>query len=158
MGFALFVIFVIWPVLEIVMLVLVADQIGWGWALLGLVGLSLLGVLVIRGTFRAGRDIANSTVGTVGPIRQKLAPTTCGPWQANRRRGISTAGRHPAGDPWLRHRGRGSAAVAATGSRFGPCCGRQRHGASIPHHAGDHDSSADLQPARRRRAGPGRPR
>ncbi len=64
MGFLLFVIFVVWPVLEIVMLVLVADQIGWGWALLGLIGLSLLGVLVIRGTFKAGRAIANSTVGT----------------------------------------------------------------------------------------------
>lgn len=72
MGFLLFVVFVIWPVLEIVMLVLVADQIGWGWALLGLVGLSVLGVLVIRGTFRAGRDIANSTVGTVGSDPTKV--------------------------------------------------------------------------------------
>ena len=52
MGFALFTVFVIWPILEIVMLVLIADQIGWGWALLGLLALSLLGVLVIEGRSR----------------------------------------------------------------------------------------------------------
>lgn len=61
MVFALLTIFVIWPLVEIVMLVLVADWIGWGWALLGLFGLSFLGVLVLRGTFRAARDIAAST-------------------------------------------------------------------------------------------------
>jgi UPF0716 protein FxsA len=60
MGFALFTIFIIWPLVEIVMLVLVADWVGWGWALFGLVGLSFLGVLVIRGTFRAAREIASS--------------------------------------------------------------------------------------------------
>lgn len=62
MGFVLFTVFIVWPLLEIVMLVLIAGVIGWGWALLGLVSLSLLGVLVIRGTFRAAREIGTTTM------------------------------------------------------------------------------------------------
>jgi UPF0716 protein FxsA len=61
MGLWAFVLFVALPIAEIYVMVLVADQLGWGLTLLGLVCLSLLGVLVIRGTARAAREIARST-------------------------------------------------------------------------------------------------
>jgi UPF0716 protein FxsA len=61
MGLVAFLLFIVLPVAEIYVMVLVADQIGWYWTLLALLGLSLLGVLVVRGTLRAAREIARST-------------------------------------------------------------------------------------------------
>lgn len=58
-----------WPVVELVTLVLVADQVGWGPALLGLLLLSALGFFVLRTTTRRGRElgrvaqVSSTTVG-----------------------------------------------------------------------------------------------
>jgi UPF0716 protein FxsA len=60
MGLVAFVVFILIPTAEIAVAIVVADQIGWGWTLLALLGLSILGVLVIRGTFRAAREIATT--------------------------------------------------------------------------------------------------
>lgn len=38
----------LWPLAEIVVLVVVADEIGFGWLVLALIGSAVLGVLVIR--------------------------------------------------------------------------------------------------------------
>ncbi len=61
MGLVAFVVFILIPIAEIAVAIAVADQIGWGWTLLTLLGLSVLGVVVIRGTFRAAREIAITT-------------------------------------------------------------------------------------------------
>ena len=58
MGLVAFTVFVLMPIAEIAVAIVIADQIGWSWTLLALLGLSILGVLVIRGTFRAAREIA----------------------------------------------------------------------------------------------------
>lgn len=61
----------LWPIAEIMALVLVADQIGWGPALLGLTGLSVLGYFVTRATLRSTRalattDLTGAPMGVVG--------------------------------------------------------------------------------------------
>jgi UPF0716 protein FxsA len=61
MGLVAFVIFVVLPIAEIYVMVLIAGQVGWGPTLVVLASLSLLGVLVLRGTGRAAREIARST-------------------------------------------------------------------------------------------------
>lgn len=61
MGLIAFVLFIVLPVAEIYVMVLVAGQIGWSWTLLALLALSALGIVVIRGTARAAREIARST-------------------------------------------------------------------------------------------------
>jgi UPF0716 protein FxsA len=58
MGLVAFTVFILMPIAEIAVAIVVAEQIGWDWTLLALLGLSILGVLVIRGTFRAAREIA----------------------------------------------------------------------------------------------------
>ncbi|MEO8329367.1 MAG: FxsA family protein, partial [Candidatus Nanopelagicales bacterium] len=65
--------FVALPIAEIAVAISVADQIGWGWMLLALLALSVLGVVVIRGTWRAAAEVARtdprvaiSTVPAVG--------------------------------------------------------------------------------------------
>jgi len=60
MGVTLFLLFVVLPIAEIYVMVLVAAQIGWSLTLLALLGLSLLGVLVLKGTARAAREIVAS--------------------------------------------------------------------------------------------------
>jgi UPF0716 protein FxsA len=60
-GLIAFVLFIVLPVAEIYVMVLVAAQIGWSWTLLALLALSALGIVVIRGTARAAREIARST-------------------------------------------------------------------------------------------------
>ncbi|HVQ86920.1 MAG TPA: FxsA family protein [Actinomycetes bacterium] len=60
MGLFAFCVFVVLPIAEIMLAVFVADQIGWDWTLLALLGLSMLGVLVIRGTWRAAAEVANT--------------------------------------------------------------------------------------------------
>lgn len=63
--------FLAWVAAEIVTLTLVADRVGWGWALLGLVALSGLGFVVLRRTVRSARllartDATSTTWGLVG--------------------------------------------------------------------------------------------
>ena len=75
MGLLVLVLLVVWPVTEIYVAVLVADQIGGGLTLLALMALSGLGVLVLRGSGRAWRTVAANAAPTAG---SPLPPTGTG--------------------------------------------------------------------------------
>jgi UPF0716 protein FxsA len=70
MGLLFFLLLVAWPVTELYVAVLVGQQVGAGWTLLLLLGLSALGVLVLRSNGRAWRTVladATPTPGTAIP-------------------------------------------------------------------------------------------
>lgn len=66
MGLLLFVLLVAWPVTELYVAAMVAGEVGWGPTLLLLLGLSLLGVVVLRSSGRAWRTVSGSAVPTTG--------------------------------------------------------------------------------------------
>jgi len=68
MGLLFFILLVAWPVTELYVAVLVGQQIGAGWTLLLLLGLSALGVLVLRSNGRAWRTVLADAAPTTGAM------------------------------------------------------------------------------------------
>lgn len=69
MGWVLLLLLVAWPVSELYVTALVADQLGWGSTLVLLLALSVLGLVVLRAsTRRAGRAMARLDAAGVDPL------------------------------------------------------------------------------------------